>query len=156
MNEGHKTRLRRDCPELAALPKDWDWKVEKGTNRIYFSKINKDGTIIATFVHPQRGTLPKEWNLIVKHYGQGKDQRPEAVFHNIYTENNITKDPRHGDMAKYKEAKAVKAMAPNMANAIWTSRNHGLDLTNWRREPIGDKDIRNQFEIGIGLLSTFI
>jgi NIMA (never in mitosis gene a)-related kinase len=123
------------------MPLGWNIGLEEGSgpdhDRAWFE--GKDGP--RTWVHPKLGPLPDPW--ILKLVSDRKNC--EMLYYNYKTKETTSKDPRFHRKTLAANAKAVPKELRIAASAQKNSA--GLDPSKMRRAPIGDKDIRDHYDI---------
>ncbi len=124
---------------MAELPPSWVPKLEDGTKRIYYQKKGGGET---SWDHPKLGPLPYPWYLRLCSSPTGGDF--DVKYFNPETRHSTSKDPRF-------QSQQLKASVSNdpltrISSAI-TKLTKDKNLDDMVRDPIGDTDIRDKFEI---------
>ncbi|KAF4629673.1 hypothetical protein G7Y89_g8473 [Cudoniella acicularis] len=127
-------RASKKCAELRDLPKGWQFKFDND-DRVYFLKDD-----ISTYNHPTLGGLPKPWILkMVRSLGTWS-----VDYYNRDTGATSAKDPRFLESTLSKHA----SVAPReLRISASSTRNTNLDLDQMQRNPIGNRNIRDQYEV---------
>lgn len=127
--------LKKALPELNALPDGW--LIGIGNNkRITFQKGTNGNPI---YVHPTLGPLPKPW--ILRLCG-GKVPK----YFNPETSMATTMNPRHNKRIMREEEEARKRQGLGESCSV-VRVSKSIPWSEYRREPIQDKDIRDNYEI---------
>jgi NIMA (never in mitosis gene a)-related kinase len=131
--------LRKASHELDALPDDWLISID-GNKRICFQK---GPTGQPTYTHPTLGDLPRPWILRFCLDTEGK--RMPRYFNTEITRTR-TDNPRHDRKLLKKEAEAQKRMGLGASSTV-LKMSKTLPLSAYKREPVKDKSIRNEYHI---------
>ncbi len=144
--------MKKLCPELKALPDDWTIKAVSENNpaekyHIFFQ--NRKGA--TTYTHPTLGPLPKPWVLklcSVTDGGSnsrtgGKSRIPK--YFNKVTKESRDKDPRFSPETL--KARVDSLTHENNIAGSLKKMKPGMALENMKRQDIGTKDIRHNYDI---------
>lgn len=130
-------QLKKQCPELNQLPKDWTFNVTDDT-RVSFVKISTRET---TYNHPTLGGLPPPWILKIV---RNADGRLCPMYYNRETRKQTKEDPRY-------MASTLALHSDHAPQELWiaasTTRNTAkMDMKSMKRTPIDyHKNIRDQY-----------
>jgi serine/threonine protein kinase len=130
-------RLKKQCPELNQLPKNWKFKVNTDS-RISFINISTRET---SYNHPTLGGLPRPWILTLV-----RDEQEQLVprYYDRQTRKQTKEDPRY--MASTLERHSSYVPKDLRIAATTTKNNAKIDINHLKRTPIDyQKNNRNQY-----------
>jgi NIMA (never in mitosis gene a)-related kinase len=131
-------RAKEDLPELKALPGGWLICVD-GNKRVCFRSDQGQ----QTFVHPTFGSLPKPWIL---RYCRNQSGNQVVRYYNNDNKMSSTQNPRHNEKVLRKQNNSRKE-DPLGTAAGFHKMKKGISLDKYKREPVGNRDIRHRYDI---------
>ncbi|TVY44439.1 Serine/threonine-protein kinase [Lachnellula subtilissima] len=136
-----RTNALRDCPEYQSLPDDWAIGVDPDAgDRVYFFRDARPAE--KHYTHPSLGPLPSPWILkLVSNHSKNTFQ---ILYYDPKNHIKSRQDPRFLDKTLLQHSKNVPK---ELRIAASSQRNKNLDISKMKRQPIGNKNIRDYFEI---------
>ncbi|TVY47562.1 Serine/threonine-protein kinase [Lachnellula occidentalis] len=130
-----------ECPEYLSLPVEWSIGIDhEAGDRVYFFRDARADE--KHYTHPSLGPLPSPW--ILKLIPNPLKNTFQILYYDPKNRIKSRKDPRFLDKTLLQHSK-------NVPKDLWiaasSQRNKNLDISQMKRQPIGNKDIRGYFEI---------
>ncbi|TVY93933.1 Actin-regulating kinase [Lachnellula willkommii] len=131
----------RDSPEYQSLPDEWSIGIDPDAgDRVYFFRDARPAE--KHYTHPSLGPLPSPW--ILKAVLNPSKNTYQILYYDPKNHIKSRKDPRFLDKTLLQHSK-------NVPKELWiaasSQRNKNLDVSKMKRQPIGNRDIRDYFEI---------